>query len=105
MSDMKLPDGAVNEEGGALDFFILSDDDGKDYKFEVVGSCEYKGKTYYALVNPDECEEGEFEEYVVIRADKTPDGGEDYTFIDDDDEFDDVADIFDDMFTTEIDCD
>ena len=102
MSDMKMPEEKMGTE---LDFFILSDDKGKDTKFEVVGTCVYKKKTYYALVNPEECEEGEFEEYLVIRADKNAQGEEEYSFIDDDDEFDDVADIFDDMFTTEIDCD
>lgn len=102
MADMKLPEDKV---GGDYDCFILSDDNGKDYKFEVVGICEYKGKNYYALIDPEECEEGEFEEYLILREDKRADGGEDYVFVDDDDEFDDVADIFDDMFTTEIDCD
>lgn len=95
-----------NENGYTeLDNFILTDDDGNEYEFEVVGTCEYKGKTYYALVNPQECKEGEFEEFVIIRVDKNADGEETYSFIDDDDEFDDVADIFYDTLPSEVDCD
>ncbi len=98
MEDKKPP---VDSE---LDYFILTDDDGKDHNFEVVGTCEYKGKTYYALIDPENCKEGEFEEFVIIRADKNAEGDEEFFFIDDDDEFDDVADIFYDILPTEIDC-
>ncbi len=87
------------------DFFILTDDDGKDYRFEVVGDCEYNGKIYYALINPEECKDGEFEEYVIVRTDILPDGSESFEFIEDDEEFDEVSDIFEDMFMPEINCD
>ena len=84
--------------------FVLLDENNNEIVFEVVGSCDYKKKTYYAIVNPAECEEGEFDSYLIIRQDKAGDEAE-FNFIEDDDEFDDVADIFDDMFTAEIDCD
>ena len=91
-------------ESDAQKSFVLLDESGNEITFEVVGECVYKKKTYYAIVNPAECEEGAFENYLIIREDKV--GNEiSFDFIEDDEEFDDVADLFDDMFTAEIDCD
>ena len=84
--------------------FVLLDESGNEITFEVVGECVYKKKTYYAIVNPEECEEGAFENYLIIREEKV-NGEPSFDFIEDDDVFDDVADLFDDMFTAEIDCD
>ena len=86
-------------------YFVLLDENNQEITFEVVGECVYKKKKYYAIINPEECEEGEFDNYVIIRESKTSSGEPSFDFIEDDDEFDDVADIFDDLFTAEIDCD
>ena len=47
---------------------------------------------------------GEFCEYTILKA-VIEDGEENLVTIDDDDEFDDVADYFDDMLSEEIDYD
>ena len=57
------------------------------------------------MINPEECKDGEFEEYVIVRTDILPDGSESFEFIEDDEEFDEVSDIFEDMFMPEINCD
>ena len=44
-------------------------------------------------------------EYVVLKKEKDADGEEMFVTIDDDDEFDKVADYFDDMFDSEEDYD
>ena len=49
--------------------------------------------------------DGGFCEYVVLRLEKDEDGEDTLVSVDDDDEFDNVADVFDDMFSEEIDYD
>ena len=78
--------------------------------FELIGITEYKDNTYYAMIPSDaadqaqESEDG-FCEYVILRVVSNEDGTSDLVSVDDDEEFDDVADLFDDMFSEEIDYD
>ena len=61
--------------------------------------------TYYAMIPVEENEkEDEFCEYVILKG-VVENGEESLVSIDDDDEFDDVADYFDDLFSEEIDYD
>ena len=48
---------------------------------------------------------GEDEEYVILRSEIDENGEESLVTIDDDDEFDRVADIFDDELFSEVDYD
>ncbi len=82
------------------EFFTLTDEDGNESQFELIGSCELDGKTYMALVPV-----GEEEEYVILRSEIDENGEESLVTIDDDDEFDRVADIFDDELFAEVDYD
>ena len=97
------------EYNNEREFFTLTDEDGNDIEFELIGSTEYNGNQYYAMIPADAAEKAEedggFCEYVILRV-ETDESGE-YTLatVDDDDEFDDVADLFDDMFSEEIDYD
>ena len=91
------------------EFFTLTDEDGNEIEFELIDVAEYKGATYYAMIPADGTstdESGEsFCEYVILRVEKDEDGEYSLVSVDDDDEFDDVADKFDDMFSEEIDYD
>lgn len=90
----------VNEEPI---IYPLEDDEGNVYNFEALGECEYKDHTYYALAPVDGPEE---EGYVIMRVEET--GEEDYidlTPVEDDEEFDAVAEIFDDLFFSDMDFD
>ena len=97
------------EYNNEREFFTLTDEDGNEIEFELIGSTEYNGNQYYAMIPADAAEKAEedggFCEYVILRV-ETDESGE-YTLatVDDDDEFDDVADLFDDMFSEEIDYD
>ena len=99
----------MEEYNNEREFFTLTDEDGKEIEFELIGSTEYNGNQYYAMIPADAAEKAEedggFCEYVILRV-ETDESGE-YTLVtvDDDDEFDDVADLFDDMFSEEIDYD
>ena len=91
------------------EFFTLTDEDGKELEFELIGVGEVKGKTYYAMIPADGTSTDEngqsFCEYVILRVETDENGEGSLVTIDDDDEFDDVADYFDDMFSEEIDYD
>lgn len=92
-----MADELFNEE-----IFTLTDDEGNEKQFELLGSQEIDGNTYLALVP---IEENESEEYVILKV-ETDENGEDFLVtIDDDDEFDRVADFFEDELFGEIDYD
>ena len=93
----------------AREFYTLTDEDGGEIEFELIGSVEVQGVEYFAMIPADAAEkaqaDGGFCEYVILKKEKDENGEESFVTIDDDDEFDDVADVFDDMFSEEIDYD
>ena len=85
-----------------VEIYTLTDEEtGEETDFELLASNVIDGVTYVALAPCDE----ESEEYVILKI-KTDDNGEEiFETIDDDDEFDKIADIFDDMLFGEEDYD
>lgn len=83
------------------DIYTLTDETGKESEFELIGSCEFEGKTYLALIP---VEEG-MDEYVILRLEADEKGEEILVTIDDDDEFDRVADYFEDELFDTVDYD
>lgn len=92
------------DESLEIERFTLTDEEGNESEFEMLASLEIDGKTYVAL-SPIEDEEAEEAEYVILRVDIEEDGAEVLVTIDDDEEFDRVADEFGDAFEGEFDCD
>ena len=100
----------MEERNNEREFFTLTDEEGNEIEFELIGTTEYKGNLYFAMIPADaaqktEEEEGGFCEYVILRVEKDENGDDTLVTVDDDDEFDDVADRFDDMFSEEIEYD
>ena len=88
------------------EFFTLTDEDGNEIEFELIGTVDVEGVTYHAMIPADQQgEEQGFYEYVILKTEEDEDGEEMLVTIDDDAEFDKIADIFDDMFSEEIDLD
>lgn len=87
------------------DYITLTDEEGRDIEFELAAECERNGERYFALIPvEDENDESEFLEYTVLKL--AMDGDEEVLVtVDDDDELDDVADYFDDLFSQEMDYD
>ena len=83
------------------EIYTLTDDEGNENQFELLGSQEIDGNTYLALVPL----EGDEEEYVVLKVEVVENGEEMLVTIDDDDEFNRVADFFDDELFEDIDYD
>jgi len=92
---------SMAEELYGDEIFTLTDEEGNESQFELLGSHEVDGVTYLALVPVDE----NSDEYVILRLEVDENGEETLVTIDDDDEFDRIADIFDDELFGEIDYD
>lgn len=86
------------EEMEEVEVYTLTDEEGNESQFELIGEAEIDGVTYYALTELDDEGNQVSDEYVVLRVEK--EGDEDILVsIEDDEEFDKVADFFDDQFS------
>ena len=93
------------EEEVENEYFTLTDEDGNEIDFEVIGQYEKNGEQYFAMIPvEEEAPEGDIYEYVILKLD-TVDGEEMLVTVDDDEELDNIADYFDDLFSQEIDYD
>lgn len=81
--------------------FTLTDEEGNESDFELIGNMEIDGESYVALIPADSTED----EYVILKITEDENGDEVLLTIEDDDEFDKVADAFEDEFMSEIDHD
>ena len=82
--------------------FMLTDEEGNELEFELIGSGEVDGVQYYAMIPVEEAEDEDRDtfEYVILKSELDENGEESLITIDDDEEFDRIADFFDDMFST-----
>ncbi len=93
----------VSEEEALV--ITLTDEDGTEIEFEVIGEAELDGTTYYAMMpteNPS-AEEGIIE-YVLLKK-EVEDGEDVFVTVDDEEEFEKVANYFDELFDSEVDYD
>ena len=92
MADEKnLPEETLDSE-----IYTLTDEDGNDAEFELLAELEDNGITYLAMAPLDET--AEEDEYVVLKVEVDENGDETVVSVDDDDEFERIADMFDDLF-------
>lgn len=86
---------------------VLTDENGEEIEFEIVGEYEKDGNKYFAMLPPESDDsDDDIIEYVILKLAVDEESGEEYfVSVDDDDELDDVADYFDDLFSAEIDYD
>jgi uncharacterized protein YrzB (UPF0473 family) len=96
----------MNENQNEREFYTLVDEDGKELEFELIAQAKINEITYYAMIPADAAEQPDdgFCEYVILKE-VMEDGEVTLVTVDDDDEFDDVADFFDNQFSEEIDYD
>lgn len=84
------------------ELFTLTDEDGNESQFALMGELELDGNIYLALIPADN---EDADEYVVLKVTTDENGEEILVTIDDDDEFDKVADAFEDQFMGDFDLD
>lgn len=82
------------------DRVTLTDEEGVEREFDIIGTLEMDGNEYFALTAVDGAED----EYIVLKVIEE-NGEEVLVTIDDDDEFDKVADAFDNEMMEEVDFD
>ena len=100
MAENKMP-----ENNNEVEVYLLQDENGQEYEFEVIAKCEKNGTTYFAMIPAEESEmDGEFCEYTILKA-VVENGEEILVSIDDDDEFERVADYFEDELFDTVDYD
>ena len=96
----------MDEKELQSEIYTLTDEEGNELQFEVIASAEVNGIVYYAMIPVDDQPEAEdVYEYVVLKEETDEDGEKILVTIDDDDEFDNIADYFDDMLSDEADYD
>lgn len=88
-----------SEEEYDPEIYTLTDEDGNELQFALLGTLEHEGEVYKALVPVNEDGEEESEEYVILKCAVDEDGEDILETIEDDEEFDRIADIFDDEFS------
>lgn len=91
-----MNDELLKDDGYDPDIITLSDDDGKEYTFEVLDAIETETDRYLALLpvydDPKKLLDDSGELVIVKVAEEN--GEEFYTEIEDDDEYETIADAF-----------
>ena len=87
----------LEEEYFESEIYTLVDEDGGEEEFELIGKYMEDGVTYNALIPADESKQNG--EYIILRREEDENGDVYLATIEDDDEFDRIADIFDDSFS------
>ena len=101
MADEIKKEGVENEEAYE-DIITLTDlESGEEENFVFLGEVEMDGCEYMAL----EPEENPNQEFVILKKVVDEEGNVDLIDIEDDEEFDKVADFFEDQLFNEVDYD
>ena len=105
IEETEVEDG--NEDEMEVEVYTLTDEEGVESDFELLGRHDMDGQSYVALAPIETEEESDAEEgsFIVLKVVEDEDGEESFETIDDDDEFDKIADVFEDLLMSEIDYD
>lgn len=103
MADEKIIGDGEEELSEEVEVYTLIDENDKECQFECVGKYEDGDVQYFAMLPVDEQEETD--EYVILKLETDEDGEDVLVSVDDDEEFDRIAGIFDQMLFDEIDYD
>ena len=91
-----------------VEVYTLTDEDGNESDFELLGRQDVDGQSYVALAPIETDEESEDEEegsFIVLKVVEDENGEEVFETIEDDEEFDRIADIFEDELMQDMDYD
>ncbi len=93
----------MDHEAFASACYTLTDEDGNEIEFEVIGRCEYNGTEYLAMIPTDATFSDECE-YSILKT--VSENGEEWlSTLEDDAEFEAVAERFDALFAEEMEND
>lgn len=83
--------------------YTLTDEEGNEEEFALLGSAELEDKIYLALIPEKDIDKADAE-FVILRQEKE-DGEDVLVTIDDDDEYERIAEIFENEILGDIDYD
>lgn len=87
-----------NEMEEAFDIVVLNDDEGKEHEFMHLATLEVDGNTYFVLLPVDETEDDDEEaEAIILKLGKNENGEDMLYDIEDDEEWEKVADAWEEM--------
>ena len=96
-----------HDEHDAEEFYtvVLTDDEGKDHEFLHLDTLELEGSTYFVLmpISEDESEDEDDDEAIILKLGKDAEGGEMLLDIEDDEEWEKVADAWENLVESEED--
>lgn len=81
--------------------YTLTDEEDQDHEFQLIAKEEIDGAVYVAMFPLEDNEEGE---YIILKI-AEEDGESSFVTVDDDDEFEKVASVFEEKLISEIDYD
>jgi uncharacterized protein YrzB (UPF0473 family) len=79
------------------EMIVLTDEEGHEHNFELIDTVEVEGKVYAVLVPVSEEEDYGEDEAVIFRIEEDEDGESIFVEIEDDDEWDNVRDVWENM--------
>ncbi|MGE4271549.1 MAG: DUF1292 domain-containing protein [Desulfitobacterium sp.] len=80
-----------------FDTIILTDDEGNDHEFLHLDTLEVEGSTYFVLMPIAAEEDEEVDEAIILKLGKDAEGNEMLLDIEDDEEWEKVADAWESM--------
>jgi putative Holliday junction resolvase len=83
---------------------ILTDEEGEEHEFTLLGVIEVEGKEYVILAAGEAAEE-DVEEAIILRLEKDADGDDTLVEIDDDEELESVVAAWEELVEEELDWD
>jgi len=103
MQDDKFDNDLEMDESEEAEIYTLTDEEGNESEYELLGRHDENGQSYVALVPVDEELEDDEEEgsFIILKV-VEQDGEEVFETIEDDDEFDRIADIFEDELMQDV---
>ena len=86
-----------------FDTVVITDDEGKDHEFLHLDTLELEGSTYFVLmpISEDESEDEDADEAIILKLGKDAEGGEMLLDIEDDEEWEKVADAWENLVESE----
>ncbi|MGI6449502.1 MAG: DUF1292 domain-containing protein [Desulfitobacteriia bacterium] len=88
----------LEEMEESFDVVVLNDDDGNEHEFMHLATLEVDGNTYFVLLPIEEAQEDEEEaEAIILKVVKDEKGEEMLVDIEDDEEWEKVADAWEEM--------
>lgn len=86
------------EEEEAFDVVVLNDDEGNEHEFMHLATLEVEGNSYFVLLPVEETEEDDDEaEAIILKVGKDEDGEDMLMDVEDDEEWEKVADAWEEM--------